>query len=313
MNTPLFEEIGYGVTCIDAQYVSWGMACFYLLESAGEYALIETGTNHSVGGLLACLAQRDIHPEQIRFIIPTHVHLDHAGGAGAMMALFPRAQLVIHPRGARHMIDPQQLVAASQAVYGEQLFASLYGDVMPIEAQRVVAADDGYTLCFGQRTLLLRHTEGHARHHFCVWDEHSHGWFTGDMFGICYPWFRFPEGDYLLPSTTPTQFDPQAYLRSLELLHSYAPRRIYLTHYGMIEYSASKNSALAQQVQAYRDVALQSCADDGELEARLSALALQSIRAFTPSTDAQQLSDWLQFDIPLNAQGLAHWRSTQTA
>ena len=313
MDKPLFEDIGFGVTCIDAQYVDWGIACFYLLESAGEYAVIETGTNHSVAGLTECLAQKGIQPGQIRWVIPTHVHLDHAGGAGAMMRQFPNAQLVVHPRGARHLIDPQRLVAASKAVYGDALFASLDGEVLPVDASRVIAAEDGHSITCGRRTLVMRHTEGHARHHFCVWDADSQGWFSGDMFGICYPWFRFPEGDYVLPSTTPTQFDPDAYMASLELLDSYAPLRIYLTHYAMIEYDPNLRAALGSQVQAYRQLALDSQSGAGELEALLADSALQSLRTFTPSTDVDQLRNWLKFDLTLNAQGLAHWLQEQNA
>jgi len=305
---PIARDLGDGVTCIDASYVEPGMACFYLVESGGEYAVVETGTNHSVANLLAVLRERDIGPEQVRYVIPTHVHLDHAGGAGRMMQLFPAARLLVHPRGARHMADPEKLVAGSTAVYGEALFRELYGEVCPVAVERIDEIGDGDSVALGSRRLEFRHTEGHARHHFCVWDETSAGWFSGDMFGICYPWFRFPEGDYLLPSTTPTQFDPAAYHRSLELLGSYGPRRMYLTHYGAVQYGAEHSRRLAEQVDAYREIATRG---EGDLEGAIGAYTLERLRAFTPSAERADLERWLDFDVRLNAQGVAIWRERE--
>ena len=168
-----------------------------------------------------------------------------------MMAAFPAAQLLMHPRGARHMADPDRLVAAAKAVYGQELFQLLYGTMVPIDPGRIRPMEDGETVSLAGRQLEFRHTRGHAEHHFCIWDDASRGWFSGDMFGVSYPWCRFPAGDFVLPSTTPSQFDPEAYLASLELLGSYSPQRVYLTHYGELAYSAEKTQSLAQQLEAY--------------------------------------------------------------
>ncbi|MAT93045.1 MAG: MBL fold metallo-hydrolase [Halioglobus sp.] len=303
-----WQDLGHGITCIDAAYVERGMACFYLLEQDGEYALIESGTRHSLPGLLALLQERRIDPGQVRYVIPTHVHLDHAGGAGAMLAHFEQAQLLIHPRGARHMVDPAQLVAGAQAVYGAALFEELYGEVVPVDPARVRQMGDGEGVQLGGRRLEVRHTEGHARHHFCVWDERSRGWFTGDMFGVCYPWLRFPAGDFLLPSTTPTQFDPGAYLASLDLLHDYAPARMYLTHYGAVDYTREKSGLLARQVEAYRELALTT---EGDLQQALADHALEQVKQYDASTPEADLRRWLRFDVELNAQGLALWRERE--
>ena len=308
MTTTYFEDIGNGITCIDAAYVEPGMACFYLLEADGEYAIIETGTSRSLDNLRAVMAERAIPPEQIRYVIPTHVHLDHAGGAGAMMAALPRAQLLIHPRGARHMADPGRLVAASRAVYGDELFDELYGEIWPVPPSRISEVADGELLHLGRRPLLFRHTEGHARHHFCLWDETSGGWFTGDMFGVCYSRFRFPGGDFVLPSTTPTQFDPDAYLESLALLDRCAPRRVYLTHYGALDYDGEKSRRLAEQVDAYRRLAAADELAGEALDEALAQDALARIRQMDTRTPEDQLRRWLRFDLQLNAQGLQNWR-----
>ena len=192
MASSSYTSLGFGITCIDAAYVKPGVACFYLMEEEGECAVLETGTCHSVASLQRLMADRDLAPEQVRYVIPTHVHLDHAGGAGTMMSIFPEAQLLIHPRRARHMTDPERLISGATEVYGEELFRQLYGDIQPVDSSRVVSMADGEKVSLGGRQLEFRHTRGHAEHHFCVWDEVSQGWFSGDMFGVSYPWCRFP-------------------------------------------------------------------------------------------------------------------------
>jgi glyoxylase-like metal-dependent hydrolase (beta-lactamase superfamily II) len=300
-------QLGCGITCIDAGYIRPGMACFYLMEQGGECAIIETGTSHSVANLEQVMAAKALAPEQVRYVIPTHVHLDHAGGAGAMMAAFPNAQLLIHPRGARHMADPGRLIASSQEVYGEQRFRELYGEILPIAADRMREVEDGQTINLGERQLEFRHTRGHADHHFCVWDEMSQGWFSGDMFGISYPWFRFPAGDFLIPTTTPTQFNPEAYLASLEVLGSYQPQRIYLTHYGELAYTKELADVLARQVVSYCDLAPPHAGDKAGLERALSDYSLGLLREFETSAPEAELCKLLAFDMDLNAQGLQVW------
>jgi len=313
MEKSTYTPLGFGITCIDAAYVQHGMACFYLLEEGRECAVLETGTCHSVPALEQLLRERGIAPEQVRYIIPTHVHLDHAGGAGAMMAAFPAAQLLIHPRGARHMADPERLVAGAVAVYGQELFAQLYGTIVPIDPGRIRQMEDGETISLAGRPLQFRHTRGHAEHHFCVWDEASRGWFSGDMFGVSYPWCRFPVGDFVLPSTTPSQFDPEAYLASLELLGSVAPQRMYLTHYGALDYSPAQAQLLAHQINAYCELARAEAEDVGQLQQRLSDYSVALLHQFCASLDEAELRRLLAFDMQLNAQGLRVWQQRETS
>lgn len=302
-----YQDLGFGITCIDAAYVEYGMACFYLMEEGGECAVLETGTCHSVPALHQLLANKGIAARQVRYVIPTHVHLDHAGGAGTMMAAFPEATLLMHPRGARHMADPQRLIAGSMAVYGEETFGKLYGTIEPVAESRIREMADGETVELAGRPLEFRHTRGHAEHHFCIWDEASRGWFSGDMFGISYPWFRFENGDFLLPATTPTQFDPDAYLASLELLAGYSPQRMYLTHHGALDWSMEKSALLAEQVEAYRETTLAEGADAGSLKKALEAYSLDLIRRYAGAADENSLRRMLAFDMDLNSQGLQVW------
>ena len=307
MEQPPTEDLGFGVTRIDAQYLKPGVVCFYLLEADGECAIVETGTGHSVPTLQALLRQKEISAEQVRYVIPTHVHLDHAGGAGSMMARFPNATLLIHPRGARHMIDPQRLIESALGVYGEKRFRRLYGEIVPVAQERVLEMSDGDSVDLAGRTLVFRHTRGHADHHFCVWDETSRGWFSGDMFGISYPWCRFAGGDFMLPATTPTQFDPEAYIASLAILGDYAPQRIYLTHHGELLYSKDKAGLLARQVAAYRDLAPSYAGDKPALEQALSDYSVDQLRDLATGKSEPELRQLLAFDMDLNAQGLQVW------
>ena len=137
-----FESLARDIVCIDALYVKPQVASIYLLRDGDEAAIIETGTRRSLPNVLETLAALDISPAQIRYVIPTHVHLDHAGGAGSMMREFDQASLIIHPRGARHMIDPQRLIDGTVGVYGREQFERLYGDIEPIDEQRVIVAED---------------------------------------------------------------------------------------------------------------------------------------------------------------------------
>ena len=183
----VWYDCGFNVTCIDTGLFRDGLAACYLIEHDGEAALVDTGTRNSLPRIMQTLADHNISPEQVRWIMPTHVHLDHAGGAGALMDEMPEATLVVHERGARHMITPEKLQAGSLAVYGEEAYDAAFGQLVPVPEQRVCIAADGDSFDLGSRRLQTLNTAGHARHHYVVWDEHSSGLFTGDTFGVSYP------------------------------------------------------------------------------------------------------------------------------
>ncbi len=167
-------------------------------------------------------------------VIPTHVHLDHAGGVGLLMQHLPRATLVVHPRGARHLIDPTALIQGATAVYGAAEIERSYGQIVGVDAARVVTTHDGMRLSLAGRELLFFDTPGHARHHHCIWDERSRGFFTGDTFGLSYREFDTAQGPWLLPTTTPVQFEPEALRASVDRLLAHAAAVLYLTHFGQV-------------------------------------------------------------------------------
>ena len=301
-----YVALAHGIYCIDALYVKPQVASIYLLQQADEVAIIETGTYYSVTNVLATLAELDIAKSRIKYVIPTHVHLDHAGGASEMMRHFDQASMIIHPRGAGHMIDPQRLIAGTIAVYGEEKFNQLYGNIEPIPEARIIVAQDLDRFDVGGRELVFFDTPGHARHHFCIYDQLSNGVFSGDTFGISYaPMKQLARG--LIPTTPPVQFDPPALHASISRIMSFNPARLYLTHYGEFVNPAAQVPSFNQWIDEYVDLCRQqdSAAEDFEtsLEHALHSVVLQGLNGH----DNTLLDNILQADLRLNAQGLAHW------
>ncbi len=309
----MFSDLNHGITCVDADYLRDGLACFYVLQQGDELAVIETGTSRSVARLQQLMSERGLRPEQVRYVIPTHVHLDHAGGAGTMMHLFQEATLLVHPLGARHLINPAKLIAGSKAVYGEEVFNALYGEISPVEERRVREMNDGEVIRLAGRPLQFRDTPGHADHHFCIWDAESEGWFTGDTMGISYPQMRFDGAGFMIPTTTPVQFDPEKLVSSIQLLLAQQPRQCYLTHFGQIDNVEAAAEQMIRQVRAYRDIALAHAGDDPEERLTKLSQALwdytlpELLAAGADASASQEFAQLLQFDMQLNAQGLDVW------
>jgi glyoxylase-like metal-dependent hydrolase (beta-lactamase superfamily II) len=314
---PAFENLGFGIHCIDTEQGRPNLACCYLLQQGDEAALIECGTAHSVPGILAVIEALGLTREQVRYVMPTHVHLDHAGGAGLLMRELPRAELVIHPRGARHMIDPSKLIAGATAVYGADAMPRMYGDILPVPAERVIEAADGFGVSVGGRKLVCVDTPGHAAHHYSIWDEASRGFFTGDTFGLSYRVFDGPQGPYVMPTTTPVQFDPEAWERTLDRYLAHDPQRMFLTHYGCVENVPRLAGELRQGLTDYRRLATSLANAGGERHAALKrALMDYSLgvlqRREVPLNESAA-RDWLEFDLELNTQGLEVWLDRQAA
>ena len=226
--------LDFGITAIDTDYVRPMLDASHLIVEAGRAAFVDTGTNHSVPRLLGALAESDIDVAAVDYVFLTHIHLDHAGGAGQLLRALPNAKAVIHPRGARHMIDPTRLEQGSRAVYGNERFEAMYGELEPISAERVVIAEDDDRFTLAGRELRAFHTEGHARHHYCLADPASAGVFTGDSFGISYRELDTAAGEFIYPTTTPIHFDPVAAHQAIDRILEFRPERLYLTHYSIV-------------------------------------------------------------------------------
>lgn len=304
-------DYDHDISAIDADLIRHGMAAIHLVRAGDQAALVDCGTGHSLRNVQAALAQKGIAPEALRYIILTHVHLDHASGAGAAMRAFPNAQLVVHPRGARHMIDPSKLIAGATAVYGEQAMAEMYGDILPVDAARVIETQDGFVLDFNGRPLEFIDTPGHAKHHHCIWDAQSKSWFTGDTFGLAYPECTVDGRAFVFPTTSPVQFDPVAMRASVDRLLSRQPEAMFLTHYGKVTGVPALGRALLSRIDAHVAIAKAAAsAGDGRKQALLAALTaylIDELRAHGSRLTHDQAVDVWGLDIELNAQGLEVW------
>jgi glyoxylase-like metal-dependent hydrolase (beta-lactamase superfamily II) len=309
MTSP-YQDLGFGVTAVDTGFVRPQFDAAYLVIENGRAAFIDTGPNAAVPRLLAALEAHGLTPLDVDYVIPTHVHLDHAGGVGLLMREAPRATLVVHPRGARHMIDPAALMEGVRAVYGDDVAARDYGELVPAPAERVITTTDGMTLELGGRPLRFLDTPGHARHHHCIWDARSRGWFTGDTFGIAYPELYTANGPYMVPATAPVQFDREALHASVKRLLDAEPQRMYLTHYGAVQEVERCAAQFLAQVDAMAAAAIAlAAAPDrhAQLKRAFADIYLAELRRHGSVTDETTLRAVLATDIELNAQGLGVW------
>jgi len=311
----LAQPQGNGVYLIDTLYVRPGLAGSHLVVDHGRAAFIDTGPGPAAPRLLGALDELGIGRDQVDYLFLTHVHLDHAGGAGQLMQALPNARAVLHPRGAPHLIDPTKLIAGSIEVYGEQAFEQLYGELIPIPAERVITVEDGARLTLGRRTFEFIDAPGHAKHHHCPIDLDHDEIYSGDNFGICYREFDTAAGPFMLPTTTPVQFDPDAMHATLDRLLSYEPKRIFQTHFGPVDAIERLGADLhANIVELVRIARQYASAPD-----RRRRIEEDMFRYFSARLDAHGYAGdlakrhaLLDDDVRLNTSGLEVWLERAT-
>ncbi|MDT8321835.1 MAG: MBL fold metallo-hydrolase [Xanthomonadales bacterium] len=304
------REYEGGIVAIDSGMVREGIAACYLLETDTAIALIEVGNNASAERILKVIESRGRRREEVSHVIVTHVHLDHAGGAGALMQQLPDAKLVVHPRGARHMIDPSRLEGSARAVYGDRAYEAMHGALIPVPEERVLIMDDGGSLTVGGRPLSFMDTPGHARHHFCVWDERTRGWFTGDSFGISYRELDTAAGAFVFPATTPVQFDPPALIASIERLMEKQPQNMYLTHFGRVRDLPRLAADMISGVEFFAALGKAHQFDENRTEAietEMMDWLLKRAREHGVAWPEPELRETFEADVTLNSQGIEFW------
>jgi len=306
----LAQPLGNGVYLIDTLYLRPGLAASHLVLDDGHAAFVDTGAAPAAPRLLAALDELGIAREQVDYLFLTHVHLDHAGGAGQLMQALPNARAVLHPRGAPHLIDPTRLIAGSIQVYGEALYRQLYGELVPIPAERVLVVEDGQRLALGRRMFEFIDAPGHARHHHCPIDLDHRDVYSGDNFGICYRELDTERGPFMLPTTTPVQFDPDALHATIDRMMSYQPQRVLQTHFGPV----TDLERLARDLHASIVELVRIARQHADAADRCARIETDMFRYFSVRLDEHgypgdlaRRHELLDDDVRLNAAGLEAW------
>lgn len=310
-----WRDYDNGIIAFDAGYVRPILAAIHMIVDGGRVAFVDTGHNDALPNALAALKRVGLDETAVDYVILTHIHLDHAGGAGAMMRAFPNARLVVHPRGVRHMAEPSKLIAGVKAVYGDDYVERVYGEILPVPAERIIAAEDDLVLPLGKRPLVCIDTPGHARHHICIIDDKASAIFTGDTFGLSYRELDVDGRQFIFPTTTPTQFEPDAMREAIGRIVCYNPDAVYLTHYGQVPEVGDRGvdllrhlDALLAMADAERDAGDQRHA---RIKQAMSAYLLAEVRQHGCTLpEAEILALW-ETDLELNAQGLVVWLDSQ--
>ncbi len=307
-----FRWVGEGILAIDTEFVRPQLDASHLIVADGRGAFVDTGTHHSVPNLLAALAAIDCSPDDVDYILLTHVHLDHAGGVGRLAQALPRAKIVVHPRGAAHIRDPAKLIAATIAVYGEAAYERYYGEMSPVPADRIVAVEEGERLRLGRRALEFIHTPGHALHHLCIVDRDAGELFAGDTFGVSYRELDTSAGEFVFAATTPSQFDPAQLHASVERIVRLRPKAAYLTHYSRVEEIERLGADLHADIDAYVAIAGRCAAAPmrtQSIAAQLFDHLSERLDAHGYSSDVALRHELLDGDVRLNTAGLDAWLS----
>ncbi|MDR3212471.1 MAG: MBL fold metallo-hydrolase [Azoarcus sp.] len=308
-----------GVTChsdgiygVDAVYGGQPrLAAVHFVIDHGRVAVIDTGSNASVPHVLAALGGLGIDPDAVDWVILTHLHLDHAGGAGSLMCALPRARLAVHSKSVRHLTNPVRLWEKAVTVFGVGQAFRLYGRLVPIDERRITPTRDGMELPLGDRVLRVLDAPGHACHHTVVWDEYAHVFFTGDAFGVSYREFDVCDRAFVFPTTSPAQFDPVMMMDSINRMVSYGPQAMYLTHYGRVSGVERLAADLFRLIHAQVAVA-QAARGEGlvryvEILAGLEELVREECARQRWALSEEVSLNLLRLDLSLNAHGLESW------
>jgi glyoxylase-like metal-dependent hydrolase (beta-lactamase superfamily II) len=309
--TPLMRDFGDGIYALDSGYFRDEFDAVHLVVEQGRVAVIDTSTQYAVPRILSALSALGLGPESVDWILLTHVHLDHAGGAGALLRQCPNARVTVHPRGTRHLVDPSKLWAAVCEVYGVAMAEKEYGGLDPIDASRIVETPEGATVSLAGRVFEFWDAPGHARHHVYIRDTKTNSFFTGDTFGISYRDFDTAQGSYVFVTSSPSQFMPTDLQASMRRLMAAKPPAVYLTHYAQLKDVLRHGEHLLRQTDQFANVALahQSAGNDRSrlIQEDLSRLMLKDLSDRGVSLSQEDCLAVLDLDLRLNSDGLVCW------
>lgn len=308
------NNIGFDTYLIDVNLYRPRLAACYLIKNSDELALIDCGTKHSCNQILSTIKMIGASVNQVRWIIPTHVHLDHASGAGKLIQIFPKATIISHIKGAPHLINPQKLEASAIAVYGKKSFEKNFGNLIPIDEKKIIAAENNQSFEFGTSKLTFIDTPGHANHHGSIFDQQSNFLFTGDSFGLGYQEFfenSLKKMPFIVASTSPVGFDPQAWATSIDRMLKYEPDSICMTHFSKYNNPKKLAPMLLESINAHVEIALKE--EDADFSGRINRI-LKSLKEYYVghakkghTMSEKEIYELLKMDMHLNAQGLDIW------
>ena len=311
--TDLFSSFDKNIFCFDANYMRQKFASIHFINQNNKLLIIDTATNYSAKRFLNALHTMNISPEFVEWIILTHVHLDHAGGAGLLMKMCPNARLAVHSRGARHMINPEKLWASVVSVYGKEDAEKQYGKLIPVDESRIVVVGEGEVINFQGRRLQIFDAPGHANHHIIIFDEESKSFFTGDAFGIAYPELTSKDGEFIFISSTPTQFEPVKFDNTIKKIIRHKPKCCFLTHFSKIKNIEKNGHELLKQLDEFVRITQQAGSNHGKLQERirekLFELLYEKSKKMNLNISKREFGNLLSLDLSLNAQGLEYWNN----
>tara|TARA_A100001015_G_scaffold252431_1_gene292007 strand:+ start:639 stop:1586 length:948 start_codon:yes stop_codon:yes gene_type:complete len=297
----------------DANYIRQKFAAIHFINQNNKLLIIDSATNHSAKRFLNVLHTMNISPEFVEWIILTHVHLDHAGGAGLLMKMCPNARLAVHSRGARHMINPEKLWASVVSVYGKEEAEKQYGKLIPVDEDRVVVVGEGEVISFQDRRLQIFDAPGHANHHIIIFDEESKSFFTGDAFGIAYPELASEDKEFIFISSTPTQFEPEKFDATIKKIMKQKPKSCFLTHFSRIMNIEKNGHELLKQLDEYVTITQQARSShesrQEQIKKDLFELLYKKLKKINLNISKREFGNLLSLDLSLNAQGLEYWNN----
>lgn len=300
----------FNIDIVDSGLIRSCFAGTYILKEKNEVALIEVSTSHAVPKILEKLKELNIQTKDVKYLFITHIHLDHAGGAGTLLMELPNAKLIVHPSGSKHMIDPSKLIDGANMVYGHEVVKKDYGTITPINKERVIECQDNQIFYIGDRELKTIYTPGHARHHIAIFDSSSKGVFTGDSLGLTYPELDINGKKFYQPTTTPTAFEYDKMLESINKIMKLEPNYIFFTHYGFSDEPKEVENQIITRLKDYIHLVKSGTTD---LEKRLGEYFIKESKKHGSKLSDNKILELFDIDIKLNAMGLTLWNNRDNA
>ncbi len=298
------EPLATDLTGIDTRTAGLAQVTAGYLLRAPRPTLFECGPAKSIDTVIAALHALGFDPDDLAYLVVSHIHLDHAGGAGDLARAFPNATVVVSDLGAAHLVDPTKLNASARRVYGS-LHDRVYGDCTPVQQEQVRAVTDGEVLDLGGgRRLELLHTPGHAKHHISAFDPDS-GWlFAGDSVGVKLPGMRV-----IRPATPPPDFDLALARRTLDRYQSLEPSTLWLAHYGPLREPMAALDEALERLAAWAETAERAWAEHDELDHVAETLAQRFADDIAPDVDDPEATERLELlnGVESNAAGLLRY------